>query len=314
LVVTIAVVSLHSGPTEDTNAGSSGSDGQLNTNVDDGGAEIAGTCAIATGASFRTLNIAGTTRSYKIVIQPDTVFPASLVVAWHGITSDVTKIEQKMKLVDYEATAQKKSILVYPEAKNKNGGLLDPASFNGAGCCKDDVNFKDEEFFAAIIAELTGNGCVDSERVFVLGFSNGGFMTNRLACAAATRNLIAAACVHSGLSGDYGGVLANSPWMTCQAKPVLMIHGTSDNTVPIAGGKNPLSPARWYSHDAVVAMWANAGSCSPPTTNVVGTKTTATQNCGTHRVASIKHEGFGHDWHSQSTADCMQWFNEHGGL
>lgn len=271
----------------------------------------AGVCGLS-GSSFRTLNIAGVTRSYKIVIPSAPQFPASLIVAYHGIASDVTKIEGKMQLQKSSAAAT--SILVYPEAKNKGSGILDPPAFNGAGCCKDSSDFKDEDFFAAIVTELTQMGCVDGAKVYVMGFSNGGFMTNRLACASATRNFVTAACVHSGLIGDYGGVLENSPWMNCQAKPVLSIHGTSDSTVPIAGGKNPLNAARWYSQDQVAEMWAKAGGCGTATKHVTGTRTTSRQTCSSHSVATIKHDGYGHDWHADSTADCVAWFQEHGGL
>lgn len=119
------------------------------------------TCGLS-GSSFRTLNIDGITRSYKVVMPTTSEFPASLIVAYHGILSDVTKIEGKMKLQQSSAAAT--SILVYPEAKNKGGGLLDPAAFNGAGCCKDSTSFKDEEFFAAIVTELTQMGCVDAKK------------------------------------------------------------------------------------------------------------------------------------------------------
>jgi len=269
-----------------------------------------GTCSIS-GTSFRTLNIAGITRSYKIVVPPAASFPASLIVAWHGISSDVTKIEGKMKLLTSSASST--SIIVFPEAKNKGGSLLDPPAFNGAGCCKESADFKDEEFFAAIASELTGLGCVAANKIFVMGFSNGGFMTNRVACATATRNYVRAACVHSGLIGDYGGVLANSPWMNCASKPVLSIHGTSDSTVPIAGGKNPVSSARWFSQDQVMAMWATG--CAPnPAVTTLGTKLRSDYLCGAHNVSKVKHEGFGHDWHVESTEDCITFFNDHGRL
>jgi len=269
-----------------------------------------GVCSLS-GSGMRTINVAGVTRSYKYVV-PATTFPTSLIVAYHGVASDITKIETKMLL--QSSSAASTPILVYPEAKNKGGGLLDPAAFNGAACCKDAADFKDEDFFAAIVNELTTMGCVNSAKVYVMGFSNGGFMTNRLACAEKTNKLVAAACVHSGLIGDYGGVLTNSPWMNCAAKPVLSIHGTSDTTVPIGGGKNPISVARWFSQDQVIEMWANAGGCVTPTVLTTGTKVRSNYVCGSHSVASIKHEGFGHDWHPDSTVDCITWFNDHGRL
>jgi polyhydroxybutyrate depolymerase len=307
LVLTIVTVGVYSASNV---AGAAGSPGLPNARESEETPLENGACGLS-GSGIRTINIAGVTRSYKYVV-PAVSFPTSLIVAYHGIASDVNKIEGKMQL--QTSSAASTSILVYPEAKNKGGSILDPAAFNGAGCCKDSPDFKDEDFFAAIVGELTAMGCVDAAKVYVMGFSNGGFMTNRLACAEATNNLVAAACVHSGLIGDYGGVLENSPWMHCAAKPVLSIHGTADTTVPIGGGKNPLNAARWFSQDQVIEMWANAGRCVAPTVLTTGSKTRSNYVCGSHSVASIKHEGFGHDWHIESTEDCVTWFNDHGRL
>jgi polyhydroxybutyrate depolymerase len=68
---------------------------------------------------------------------------------------------------------------------------------------------------------------VDRARVFSAGFSNGGFLSYRLACELGDR--IAAIGPVSGVDGTEG----------CPATrpvPVLHFHGTADAVVPYAGG------------------------------------------------------------------------------
>jgi polyhydroxybutyrate depolymerase len=121
----------------------------------------------------------------------------------------------------------------------------------------------DVSFFTSIKSKLVSDGCVVPSRVFSLGYSNGGFMTHRIACESANSgsNLVAAAALHSGAHGDYDGVYANGPWNSCNSAthiPVIGFHGTSDKTVPFNGGKNP-SPwgtAVWGSFYQTMGIWS----------------------------------------------------------
>jgi len=235
-----------------------------------------------------------------------------VVVAYHGLASDTDTIEGKMKLVEYERSAVIKSILVYPESRSKGGGLLNPAAFNGAGCCKNAADFQDEEMFVAIVDSLVNEACVDPAKVNAMGFSNGGFMVHRLACSSQTSAKLTAGCSHSGLIGDYNGDLARSPWGVCEPRPVMGIHGTSDITVPFKGGKNPLSPARWWSFEDTMAIWTR--QCDPAHEVTDGSKTIRTSKCGSHEVVSIIFQGYGHEWHPDSTDDCFTFFSVHGGI
>jgi len=274
--------------------------------------ETLATCGLS-GTSTRTLSVGGITREYKVIVPQGISFPASVVFIYHGISSDTATIEGKIKAAAYQQTASVKSLLVYPEAKNKGGnGLFDPAAFNGAACCKNAVDFNDEETFEAIVNALTAEGCVNSQKVNVMGFSNGGFMVHRLACASRTKAKVTAACAHSGLIGDYTGDLSKSPWKTCDSKSIMGIHGTSDTTVPFNGGKNPLGPSRWNSFDVTMGIWE--AQCGAPSEITQGSKTTRTSKCGSHEVVAIKHAGFAHDWHSDSTADCFSFFSANGGI
>jgi len=95
-------------------------------------------CSLATGISVFPITVGGIPREYKVHVPTGISFPASVVFAYHGISSSTDTIEGKMLLQPYQTGAAIKSIIVYPEAKNKGGGLLNPAAFNGAACCKND--------------------------------------------------------------------------------------------------------------------------------------------------------------------------------
>lgn len=82
---------------------------------------------------------------------------------------------------------------------------------------------------------------IDEERVYVTGMSNGGFMTNRVACEMS--DIIAAAAPVAGpLMEDYKGDKHPFGWnadpFKCKPKnrvPILHIHSSKDLVVPFEG-------------------------------------------------------------------------------
>eukprot|EP01060_Flectonema_neradi_P038157 TRINITY_DN7932_c0_g1_i1.p1 TRINITY_DN7932_c0_g1~~TRINITY_DN7932_c0_g1_i1.p1 ORF type:complete len:343 (+),score=57.28 TRINITY_DN7932_c0_g1_i1:50-1030(+) len=61
---------------------------------------------------------------------------------------------------------------------------VNPCSWNAGSCCdySSNNNIPDVEFFEHIIDWADTNMCIDTTSVFATGFSNGGFMANRLGC------------------------------------------------------------------------------------------------------------------------------------
>src|SRR5690606_902868 len=84
-------------------------------------------------------------------------------------------------------------------------------------------------FLRSLVGELAGRYPVDDKRVYVAGFSNGGFMAQRLACDAPG---LFAAFASVGAAG-YGG----QPSICGDSEPVsiLFMHGTEDGIVPFTG-------------------------------------------------------------------------------
>jgi polyhydroxybutyrate depolymerase len=153
-------------------------------------------------------------------------------------------------------------------------GMLDPNHhrfWNASDACCDfhDLHVDDVAYLDAILDDVMASQPIDPKRVYVAGFSNGGFMAHRYACERADR---VAAIV--SLSGD--------PWKDASlCKPsapvsVLAVHGDADEVVAYGGGRLYDMPAfhspafaRAGAFPAVkdgVAMWARLDGCAASTT------------------------------------------------
>jgi polyhydroxybutyrate depolymerase len=93
-----------------------------------------------------------------------------------------------------------------------------------------DLQSPDVKYIGDLLDELDRTLCVDTNRVFVAGLSNGAFMTSAVACAYADR--IAAAAPVAGIR-DIDGCTPK------RAVPVVAFHGTADPFVSYDGGLGP---------------------------------------------------------------------------
>jgi polyhydroxybutyrate depolymerase len=136
-------------------------------------------------------------------------------------------------------------------------------SWNAGACCAtsngaaggqpvDDVGF-----VRAILAELQTIACVDSKRVYASGFSNGGFLSHKLACEAA--DLFAAVVPVAAVNG-----VPSESCKPVRPVPVYMINGTTDLLVPYKGGFSfPLvTQGTFISAQESFEGWAKRNGCS----------------------------------------------------
>ncbi|MDP3340272.1 PHB depolymerase family esterase [Frigidibacter sp.] len=168
-------------------------------------------------------------------------------------------------------------------------------------------NIDDVGFLRAVIADASARFGVDSSRVFASGLSNGGLMTQRLACDAA------------GSFRAFGVVVANMPAdlrASCSpARPVPMMffNGTADNLMPYAGGEIKSLKAlgmgaggEVLSYEQTKAFWAGVDGCGGSTGQVAvpdrakdGTEVSVEQfrSCsGGAELTFYTVEGGGHTW------------------
>jgi polyhydroxybutyrate depolymerase len=112
---------------------------------------------------------------------------------------------------------------------------------------KGEVN--DSAYLQSLIAEVKGRWNIDSQRMYVVGISNGGFMAYRLACD--TNGMFA------GIVSIAGGMFSNTA--LCQSKTpisVLQIHGSKDEIVPFVS-QNSATLGALES----VQTWAQRNGC-----------------------------------------------------
>lgn len=104
-----------------------------------------------------------------------------LLLAEHGNASNAADFEQVSGWTPYAAAHH--FIVAYPQG-NANNLPLDP----GNGLVGNDWEFQqgsiDVQFLRAVVADIEANWCIDSGRVYSSGWSDGGIMSQRLACDA----------------------------------------------------------------------------------------------------------------------------------
>jgi polyhydroxybutyrate depolymerase len=213
----------------------------------------------APGTHDWTVQHEGRIRGYRVHIPPgyDATRPMPIVLAFHGFGSSEVKMEALTGLSTLADTEG--FIAVYPRALgpreiNGEGQSNEPRSWNADGCCfparrvVDDVGFVD-----ALLNDLDTHVCVDTHRTYAMGFSNGGYFTNRLACERASR--FAAVAPVSGPEN----VKSCHP---SRPVPVLHFHGTADDLIHYAGGSNLGRYGDTYpGAEESVRRWAKRNGC-----------------------------------------------------
>jgi polyhydroxybutyrate depolymerase len=173
----------------------------------------------------------GLTRQYKVHVPPsyDPNLPTPLVFCFHGLGQNAV-----MFCVD--------GANMVAQADARGYLLVMPTGFGNswnAGTCCGDASARaldDVALVRAILDEVGTHLNVDLDRVYATGFSNGGYLSLRLACDAADRvAAVAPASAAIGTNDRGGGTNPNSDFVRCApsaAVSVLAIHGTQDSLVP----------------------------------------------------------------------------------
>ena len=185
--------------------------------------------------------------------------PAPLVIVLHGYTSSG---EQTAGYLQLDAVANKKGfIYVAPN------GTLDEATarfWNATDSCCNFYKSKvdDGAFLKGIIDTVSKSYSIDKKRIYVIGHSNGGFMTNVMGCRYSTQ--IAAIASFAGeLYKDSSKCKPTSPLS------VLQIQGTQDETINFNGGA--IGGNKYPGAEETISDWAKYNKCAP-VKNALGIK------------------------------------------
>jgi polyhydroxybutyrate depolymerase len=126
-----------------------------------------------------------------------------------------------------------------------------------AVCCNfEQRKVDDVERLLGLINYAVGTLQADPQRVFVVGYSNGGFMAHRLACEHADR-------VRAIVSIAAAGPEAPQRCSPSRAVSVLEIHGSNDAIVPFDGGHlfSRAELPRTPSVRSGLEVWARTAHC-----------------------------------------------------
>jgi polyhydroxybutyrate depolymerase len=225
----------------------------------------------------------GMTRTIRVHVPAsyDPARPTPVVLDFHGYTmsaqaqEDMTRLPAKSDAAGF--------ISVTPDGTGSLRG------WNAGACCGTpaQTGLDDVGFVNLLLDQLEARLCVDTRRVFSTGFSNGGFLSHRLACEASTR--IAAIAPVAGMMGI-------SECNPTRPVPVMHFHGTSDTIVPYAGG----GFSGYRSAADTDAGWATRNGCDTTTTE---TFASGDSRCVSHggcdggsEVTLCTITGGGHTW------------------
>ena len=192
-----------------------------------------------------TFAFGGLNRTYTVHVPPGP--PVGLVLNLHGGGGTGTGQED---LTDFDAVADTGNLaVVYPDG-------YDNSWADGRGASPADRRHVDDVgFLVALAGKLQKDLGVPAGHVFATGLSNGGFMSNRLACDRA--DVFAAI---APVAGTLGVGAACHP---SREVSVLESHGTADAVVPFNGGdvhgRGGVSHS--ISATSMVDQWRAADGC-----------------------------------------------------
>jgi polyhydroxybutyrate depolymerase len=173
-----------------------------------------------------------------------------LVVVLHGYTGNGAGT------IDYfgiKAEAENRGFLYLgPDGtKDSNGSQFWNASDACCNFAKTAVD--DSAYLSKLIDDVQREWNVDKKRVFLVGHSNGGFMSYRMACE--HRSQIAAI---ASLAGAMPLDAKNCP--TGEEVSVLQIHGTADETISYEGGS--ILGNAYPSAQTSITNWVTSNGCA----------------------------------------------------
>ena len=221
-------------------------------------AVLAAVAAVPTSATTATTTTttapvatATAARPYQVHVppgySPDVAAPLLLIL--HGYRAN--SVIESFYLNLTPATDAAGMLTVAPDGtKNRQGKQFwnaTDACCNGPGAKVDD-----SAYLNSIIKEVEATYNVDRKRIYLVGHSNGGFMSYRMACDHADE----IAALVSLEAATYANPRACAP-----SEPVatLEIHGTADDTIPYNGGK--ILGRRYPGAVATTKMWAKYDGC-----------------------------------------------------
>ncbi len=212
-----------------------------------------------------------------------------LLIVLHGLTQTAVGI---MEITNFNTIAEENNFIVcYPDGNNNAWN----ANMNISVSSTDDKGFIEK-----ITAYFRLNFNTNPQKQYLCGFSNGGFMSHKMACE--SDDCFAAIATVSGNMSDTVFANCNPKYLTS----VLHMHGTTDAVVPYLG-----SITTGVSVSQTMEKWQQFLGCNPnpssvdlPNPSLLDLSTVSREtyfNCTNSSLELIKIANGGHQWPGIST-------------
>ena len=244
-------------------------------------------------ASVHHFNVGAVTRSY-LMVRPSSPGPGRLpvVVILHGRNETPAIIEHATRAPSMTGHA----ILVFPAGYGR--------SWDAGGCCgiahTRDVN--DVTFLTDVVHRvLASQHDAAADKVYMVGFSNGGRMAYTVACS--DPGLLAGIVAVEAVPVDH--CAATAPL------PVMIVASTRDPLLTIYNGFTLKTMGGYLEPtvESTVARWRHIDGCSAAGTEAVtglATVDTWTHCVGAGRVAYALYKGGAHAWPNGAPATAAR--------
>ena len=191
------------------------------------------------GASALLKLDTGDSRQYLLHLPQDyhIYSPVPLIVAFHGKGQTNREFEQQTEFTKPILNTLG-AMVAFPQGVNKmwTGDPESPPRKE-----RDDIAFA-----SSLLTHLTNTYCIALEHIYIVGFSNGGGLTNLVACDPEMSTRIAAAAIVSGavykdksLKLDKGETLFDVCKPGRTPVPLLEMHGSKDPVIHYDGKSTP---------------------------------------------------------------------------
>ncbi|KAK6345680.1 hypothetical protein TWF718_007589 [Orbilia javanica] len=233
----------------------------------------------------------GTNRTFYLHLpqryEPDEDYP--VILGFHGAPGIGIHFEADTMFSSPRWGSDK--ILVFPDAlggiwaTGMEGNMTTPLE-------------QDLQFMTDLLDYLRNNYCVDNEKIYATGISNGGGFLNRIACDPTVGANFAAFAPDAGAYTGFqpGGNATCNPYKT--PIPIISFHGTNDTTIPYTGRNDsiPTPPIEYW-----LQGWIERNKCGTAKETVYNkTAIHLSWDCDGVKDAMqhFKVEGMGHVWPS----------------
>ena len=206
----------------------------------------------------------GFRRSYLIHIPKnyDQSKPTPLVVALHG---GFDKAKKMARQTEFSELADREGFIVlYPNGITLFGWLQ---HWNARYCCgkamKDGID--DLGFVDGLIEQAQAHLNIDSKRIYMVGYSNGGMLAYLF--ASEEPEILAAVAILSSTIGIKSSEPERQITAPMHPVPMIIFHGREDEIIPYEGGQPSGKKSQNYISVSDSALfWAENNGCTKPVT------------------------------------------------